>query len=341
MEKYGRWEVIKELGEGGQGKVYLVKNTENTKESEQRLAELNRSIGALTTAQPPETRRQAAQGLIDAIASLSPTTIDVSSLGALKTLHKPLQDAGFEKALERLKQEVDTLQNFNHPNMLRILDSNIKERWFVGEYHPSGTLFTHKELFKGDLLRALTAFRPLVEAVAELHKAKRVHRDIKPHNVFIAADGRLVLGDFGIVFYDDPNRTRITDTYENVGSRDWMPGWAMSRRIEDTTLAFDVFGVGKLLWAMLSGRTVLPLWYHHKPAYELEQMFPQDESIRWARVILDKCIVEDEELCLPSAAELLRTIDTVLPALKRNAQMVGEGIARRCTVCGMGRYHDI
>ena len=341
MEKYGQWEVMKELGEGGQGKVYLAKDIEKTKGTEQRFAEINRSIGTLTTAQPTETRRQAAQDLVRAIASLSPTTPDPSSLGALKILHKPKQENGIEKALERMTQEIDALQTLNHPNVLRILDHNVKERWFVGEYHPGGTLSNHNELFKGDLLRALTAFRPLVEAVAELHRAKRVHRDIKPHNVFIAADGRLILGDFGIVFYDDPNRTRITDTYENVGSRDWMPGWAMGRRIEDTTAAFDVFGLGKLLWAMLSGRTVLPLWYLHKPAYELEQMFPQDESIRWARVILDKCIVENEELCLTSAAELLTTIDAVLPALKRHAQVVGEGIARRCTVCGIGEYQCI
>jgi serine/threonine-protein kinase len=219
-----------------------------------------------------------------------------------------------------MKQEIETLHSISHPNIIQILAHNVAERWFVGEYHPGGTLSNHPGLFQGDLLRALTAFRPLVHAVAELHKGRRVHRDIKPHNVFIAADDRLVLGDFGIVFFDDSSRTRITDTYENVGSRDWMPGWAHGMRIEDTTPAFDVFCLGKLLWAMVSGRRVLQLWYHHKSQFELEAMFPADESIKWARVILDRCIVEEEKDCLKSAGELLREIDTVLPAIYRHAQ---------------------
>jgi hypothetical protein len=112
-------------------------------------------------------------------------------------------------------------------------------------------------------------------------------------------------------------------------------------RIEDTSTAFDVFSLGKLLWAMVSGRSLLPLWYLHKPEYDLEQMFPQDESIRWARMILDKCIVENEADCFKSAEELLRSIDMVLAALKRHAQVVGEGIPRKCTVCGIGRSERI
>ncbi len=56
---------------------------------------------------------------------------------------------------------------------------------------------------------------------------------------------------------------------------------------------------------------------------------------------VDKCIVENEEQCLKSAEELLAEIDMVLAALKRNGQVVGEGIVRRCNVCGLGRYEPI
>ena len=273
MENYGKWESVKELGEGGQGKVYLSRDTKKTGDREQRLADIKQSVASLSTAQHYETQRKTAEALVEAISLLSPNTVDPSSLGALKVLHKPKQENGYDKALERMRQEVAILQQLDHPNILRILDHSVEERWFVGEYHAKGTLWDHKERFKGDMLGALTAFKPLVEAVVELHKANRVHRDIKPHNVFIAADGRLVLGDFGIVFFDDPDHTRVTDTYENVGSRDWMPMWATGMRIENTRPTFDVFGLGKLLWAMLSGRSLLPLWYHHRRAYELEEMF--------------------------------------------------------------------
>jgi hypothetical protein len=112
-------------------------------------------------------------------------------------------------------------------------------------------------------------------------------------------------------------------------------------RIEDTSPAFDVFGLGKLFWAMLSGRSLLPLWYLHKRGYELEEMFPAEDSIRWARNILDNCIVELEEQCLRSAQQLLVEIDMVLPAVKRHGQVVADEIVRRCTVCGMGHYESI
>jgi serine/threonine protein kinase len=338
MEKRGKWESIKELGEGGQGKVYLSRDTTIAGDREQRLADIKQSIAGLAGAQHYETQRKTAEALVDAISLLSPNTVDASSLGALKVLHKPKQENGYDKALERMRQEVTILKQLQHPNILKILDHSIEERWFVGEYHANQTLWDHKERFKGDMLGALTAFKPLVEGVVELHKANRVHRDIKPHNVFIAADGRLVLGDFGIVFFDDPDHTRVTNTYENVGSRDWMPMWAAGMRIEDTRPTFDVFGLGKLLWAMLSGRSLLPLWYHHKRAYELEEMFPKEESIKWARIILDRCIVEDEDNCLSSASQLLELVDEVLHAVKRHGQVVGERIERRCRVCGQGRY---
>jgi serine/threonine protein kinase len=341
MEKYGKWEIIKDLGEGGQGKAYLAKDTAKVGETNQRLMEIKNTISNLALSQPAEVQRRMAQSLVDAISLLTPTTTDPSAVAALKILHKPKDQAGYQKAKDRLKQEVETLTEINHPNILRILDHNLEEGWFVGEYHSRGPLSEHNNLYKGDVLRALTAFKPLVEAVVELHKAKRVHRDIKPHNVFIAADGQLVLGDFGIVLFDDPSRTRVTDTYENVGSRDWMPPWAMGRRIEDTEPSFDVFSLGKLLWAMLSGRNLLPFWYHHKRAYELEDMFHDDESMKWARIILDRCIVENEDECLRSATELLVVVNDVLRAVKRHAQVVGNGIERRCEVCGIGAYSYI
>jgi len=159
----------------------------------------------------------------------------------------------------------------------------------------------------------------------------------------VARDGRLVLGDLGLVFFIDGMHTRVTDKYENVGSRDWMPAWAMGMRIEDIRPSFDVFCLGKLLWAMLSGRSILPLWYHHREEFELEKMFPGDESIKWARQILDRCIVEEEKDCLQTAADLLEIINKVLPAIKCHAQVVSEenAVFRRCEVCGLGSYNRI
>jgi len=134
-----------------------------------------------------------------------------------------------------MKNEIRALQGLNHPNIIRILDANLDRRWFVTEYFPERSLAEpkHRNKYKGRLIDALVAFRPLVAGVAALHARKLVHRDIKPQNIFVSPGRGLVLGDFGLVFFADEERTRVSDTLENVGSRDWMPAWAMGMRVED------------------------------------------------------------------------------------------------------------
>jgi hypothetical protein len=120
-----------------------------------------------------------------------------------------------------------------------------------------------------------------------------------------------------------------------------MPGWAMGIRVEDIRPSFDVFSLGKLLWSMVSGQSKLQLWYHHEDRFELEKMFPDNPDIQWARLILDKCIVEKEKDCLHNAKELLAVVDIVLHAVQRNSQVIGEDIRRVCNVCGLGEYREM
>ena len=86
-----------------------------------------------------------------------------------------------------------------------------------------------------------------------MHGKGLVHRDIKPENIFVDESEQLVLGDFGLVFFMDRDRTRLSDAYENVGSTDWMPGWATRMRIEEIKPSFDVFSLGKTIWSMVLG----------------------------------------------------------------------------------------
>ncbi len=337
MSKYGRWEIFKPLGEGGQGKVYVGLDAGKVD-----LAAIKRriSLGLLTAATPTQ------QALDEAAAELAEGILEyakrdsLENLGALKVLHTSSESGGFAKHLQRMKAEVEALRSVSHPNVIRILDHDLERGWFVMEYFPDGTLGEHLLTFRGNFLSAVTQFRSLVEAVAELHRSGFVHRDIKPENVFMSSRG-LVLGDLGLVYFMDEKRIRVSDTFENVGSHDWMPGWAMGMRVEDIRPSFDVFSLGKLLWSMVSGQPKLQLWYQHEDRFELEKMFPDSPDIRWARLILDECIVEKEKDCLPSAKELLAVVDQVLHAVQRNSQVVGQNIRRVCNVCGLGEYQEM
>ena len=257
--------------------------------------------------------------------------------GALKILHPSNEARNFEDADERLKRELEAMTQADHPNLLKIKDHNPDEKWFVSKYYPKGTLKDISGWFTGQVERTLTAIRPIVEGVATLHGNGLVHRDIKPDNIFVDESEQLVLGDFGLVFFEDSEHTRLSGTYENVGSPAWMPLWATHMRIEDVRPSFDVFSLGKTIWSMVSRIPILTFWYHRRENFNLESMFPNRPEMALLNGLLDKCIVEDEEDCLENAYSLLKEIDSLLSVLRLGAGPVGD-FDRPCRVCGLGEY---
>lgn len=257
-----------------------------------------------------------------------------SELGALKvfkippegsTLPAPPESKEFE-AIVRLKNEIAALGQ-GLPGLPKLLDFNEGERWIVTEYFPERTLEHHPKKYRGKVLPALKAFRSLVQNIALLHKEGYVHRDIKPANVFVRKDDELVLGDFGIVYLPTA-KDRVTLEGERVGPRDYMPPWAnLGARHENVQPKDDVYMLGKLLWSMVDGHAVLPREYHKHPEYEfdLTRTFPNDPHMHMINAILDKCVVEQPEQCLPGAQELLPWIEEVLGIIERGGPTLEAG----------------
>ena len=338
MKYKKRWYIISELGEGGQGKVSCVLDLSKFD------TDIFKSIGKTIE---EFTASIYSKKLTTRFKDFHKSVVEVIRMensinhGALKVLHKPEDATDPERAKDRIKKEIEAMSKLSHPNLLKILDHDSDLEWFVSQFHPKGTLIDNKDLFTGNFVGSLRAFRPLVEGVSQLHKDGWVHRDIKPANVFLDSNNNLVLGDFGLIFFIDVQHTRISGTFDNVGSRDWMPGWAMAMRIEDIKPTFDVFGLGKLLWAMVSNTPILQLWYYYKPQFNLEQMFPDAPYINLANKLFENCIVENEKDCLPNATALLEEIDIFLTIIDRNADWVAENVVRPCKVCGIGNYEQI
>jgi serine/threonine protein kinase len=207
------------------------------------------------------------------------------------------------------------------------------------EFFSSGPLSQRPTLYQGQVLLALRAIRPIVEAVSRLHKEKIVHRDIKWDNIFLADDSRLVLGDCGLAIKMD-NADRVTDTFEKVGSTAWMPTWAFNQRLEDVKPTFDVFTLGKLLWVMIAGRPPFPVWYFEKPQYDLRKLFADDAAMRYARRILEITVVEDEGDCLPAGEDFLYQVDEAIAALELRGQIPSRLKPMRCRFCGVGAYSE-
>lgn len=334
-----RWKILRELGSGGQGKVYLVRDLSKINYAETKK-EIVEAVNVFSAASPEASKESHFEKFRSAILQLV-SVEDPNYLGALKVLNAPEAAVRADAAVKRIRREIQSMARVTHPNLVRILDSDPEGRWFVSQYYSGGTLAGHLDLFRGDVDRCLRAFRTIVEAVAAVHHAGMVHRDIKPANVFVGVDQKLVLGDFGIVYFADDVGSRLTETIENVGSRDWMPPWAMGTRVDDVRPTFDVFCLGKTLWAMLAGSLRLRLWYFKREEFNLERRLPGAKGIGLVNVLLEKCIVEDEKNCLSDATVLLGEVDGLRRRLESGGQQLGRGIDRSCATCGLGHYRMI
>jgi serine/threonine protein kinase len=322
MSKFGGWEPIEPaLGRGGQGTVYKARGPQRAAaitDARRNLLQAIKTIPNIEKTSPRPDPEALLNTFVSAASELSRPDLP-TELGALKIFDIPSDgSAEAQTAAKRLEREVEALRSVPHPGILRLIDANVNERWFVAEYHPGRTLADNRERYRGDALSGLKAFRTIVDGVAQLHENRYVHRDIKSNNVFVGRDNQLVLGDFGIVFYEDPGRTRLTEDYERVGSRDWMAPWAhVGVRVDDVRPTFDVFPLGKLLWSMISGQRILPPYYTHRSAtFNLEEMFPDRRGMEQVNSILDKCIVTEERNCLQSAVPLRDIVDKAVATLE-------------------------
>jgi len=317
MDHSKKWRKIETLGEGGQGIVYRV-NKLNLELEKDCIKSLRGLTGITSSVKQDREHFDMFRKSLFELLKLE----DPSRQGALKVLHEPKDARNANLAAERIKREIKAMSENIHPNLIKILDVDPDSRWYVSQFYENGTLSDNRDMFKGDFVKSLKAIRPLVEVVEKLHKNCYVHRDIKPKNVFINSNNDLVLGDFGLIYFVDDQRTRISDKYENVGSRDWMPPWAMGIRIEEVRPTFDVFSLGKLLWSMVSGKVILQLWYYNRDRFNVEKMFPDSKTIKFANMIFEKCIVENEDDCLKNAKMLLSEIDEILKRIEMNVGQI-------------------
>lgn len=307
--RFGKWDTLEELDRGGQGVVYLALDTQKVDIGGKILPTIQRTVIELGQIRPLEDMQKSGLQFLQAIEGYF-SRRNPKNCGALKVLHEEIRK--IPKAYARLEREAAALSGRDHPHVVKLLESDVSSGWFVMEYFPLGSLEKHPNRFRGRALEALLAIRPLVEAVTTLHAEGITHRDIAPKNVF-CADRGLVLGDFGLVYPGAEGR--VSETYENVGSRDWMPPWAMGSR-QDPSPAFDVFTLGKLLWAMVAGRHMLRLWYFRHSDFNLEVIFPGVAEMAEINALLDRCVVEKEEQCLPSAQEMLEVVDATIARLR-------------------------
>lgn len=156
---------------------------------------------------------------------------------------------------ERFRRERRLLARLQHPNIARLLDGGFDEHgvpWFAMELIDGLPLTTWCDRQRLGIDRRLAMFETVCAAIEHAHRALIVHRDIKPQNILVDAEGRPHLLDFGIArLIDSDTDTTPTQTV----SRRLTPAYAAPEQFEGgaTTTATDVHALGVVLHELLVG----------------------------------------------------------------------------------------
>ena len=166
-----------------------------------------------------------------------------------------LAEAEREELRLRTLREARTAARLNHPNVVRIYDvvHDRESPWIVMEYVPSRSV---QQIIsaEGPLSPQRTARIGLavLAALRAAHTAGVLHRDVKPHNVLVADDGRVVLTDFGLATFDG-GEGAMTGPGTVLGSPQFVAPERAREGVSDPRT--DLWSLGATLYATVEGQS--------------------------------------------------------------------------------------
>lgn len=213
---------------------------------------------------------------------------------------------------QRLARERDILAGLEHPHIARLYDAGIDasgQPYLALEYVDGEQIDTYCKTHAPDLRTRLTLFLQVASAVAYAHAHLVLHRDLKPSNILVTGDGQVRLLDFGIARLLEADAAQDSDLTQQAG-RALTPDYASPEQIlgQPMTVASDVYGLGIVLYEMLTGERPYRLRRDSHGSLQ--------EAIAAAAVAPPSTVVADPRIRRQLAGDL----DTiVLKALKKEA----------------------
>lgn len=174
---------------------------------------------------------------------------------------------------QRFKTERQILAQLQHPNIARLLDGGTTEQglpYLVMEYVDGLDIKQHCQKRGLDLPGKLRLFIKVCQAVQYAHQKLIVHRDFKPSNILVQADGEPKLLDFGIAKLLDNTLNDQWGMDTRTQERAMTPLYASPEQIQghSITVATDVYALGALFYELL---TDMPLFEAKSTPFALEK----------------------------------------------------------------------
>ncbi len=173
---------------------------------------------------------------------------------AVKVLKEEFLDN--EELVRRFKNESKAISILDHPNIVRVYDISVTDKlqYIVMEYIDGITLKEYLKQRGGVLTwKEVVHFATQVlSALEHAHGKGIVHRDVKPQNIMLLADGSIKMMDFGIARFSRAQSQTVSD--KAIGSVHYIsPEQAKGDHTDART---DIYSVGVMLYEMLAG--ILP-----------------------------------------------------------------------------------
>lgn len=236
--RVGPYELIREIGHGGMGTVYLAQRVEG----------------------------------------------DFRQNVALK-LASPGADSSF--VLSRFRHERRILAGLNHPNIARLYDGGADasgQPYFAMEYVEGRPLTEVAEQDHLSVRARINLFLEVCEAVEYAHQRMVIHRDLKPDNILVTAEGAPKLLDFGIAKLLDPAQTDAQAGASLALTRPeyrlMTPEYASPEQVrgEPVSAATDVYALGAVLFELLTRSKAQTVTV--PTAVELDRVICQTDVVR-------------------------------------------------------------
>jgi eukaryotic-like serine/threonine-protein kinase len=220
---------------------------------------------------------------------------------------------GVAGGARRFEREARTLEQLDHPNVVRLLDAGSRE----------GVPYLVMELIRGPSLRALLDERgslpahevarfggEVAAALRHAHDRGMIHRDVKPANILFDAEDRARLADFGIVRL--AGASALTATGVAVGTA----AYVAPEQLEDpdaVSPATDVYSLGLVVLESLTGQQTFRGSATEAAFVRLSRdpEVPEDLPVRWRRLL--RAMTARDPRNRPDLAQLLDVLEAGVP----------------------------